>query len=110
MKINPKHNKIVEIATRELRNALVGQTIELMKLIGAKTCEDVVFDKVLILHQQRKNGQTETILAGRIWYNDSGQIPFYLLELDGVYHTSFFLSISNMQLIYGEVYKLARKH
>lgn len=110
MKINPKHNKIVGDAAYKLRNALEEQTIELLKLIGAETFEEVVFDKSIIMLQQRKNGLTETIIADRISYNDKGVVPYYVLELAGQYSFSYDLSISSMQRVYDEVYKIARNH
>jgi len=110
MKINPKHNKIVGNAAYELRKVLVEQTIELLKLIGAEVGDDVMFDKILILHQRKNNGLTETIVADQLSYNDSGKAPYYILSLGDNLASSFFLSIDCLQVVYNEVYKVVRKH
>ena len=110
MKINPKHNKIVSNAAYELRKALVAQTIELLKLIGTEVGDDVMFDKILILHQRKKNGLTETIVADQLSYNDSGKAPYYILELGDNLASSLFLSIDCLQVVYNEVYKVVSKH
>lgn len=110
MKINHKHNKIVGNAAYELRKVLVEQTIELLKLIGAEVGDDVKFDKILILHQRKNNGLTETIVANQLSYNDSGKAPYYILELGDNLALSFFLSIDCLQVVYNEVYKVVRKY
>lgn len=115
MKINPKHNKIVGDAAYELRRVLVEQTIALMKMIGTEQGQTFTFGKTLILYQRKKNGLLETIIADRVSYIDSGIdsgiAPYLFTELcDGNDFLSFFMSISNLQIIYDEVYKAVRKY
>ena len=111
MKINPKHNKIVRDAACELRKVLVEQTIALMKMIGTEEGQTFLFEKTLILYQRGKNKLMETIIADRISYNDSGSAPYFLTEFcDENYFCSFNMSISNLQIIYNEVYKVVRKY
>lgn len=109
MKINPKHNKAVANAAHELRKTLTEHTIALLKLIGAESGQDVVFDKILILHERKKNGIMETILVDRLCYSENGK-PSYITEMDGKFHWSFYLSLDSMETIYDEVYKLVRKY
>lgn len=111
MKINPKHNKIVGNAAHELRKVLVEQTIALMKMIGTEQGQTFTFEKPLILYERKRNGSLETIIADRVSYSESGNAPSLLTELcDKHYYFSFFMSISNLQIIYNEVYKVVRKY
>jgi hypothetical protein len=110
MKINPKHNKAVAEAGHQMRKVLTEQTIELLKLIGAKIGSDVLFDKLLIMYERKKNGLTETILADRISYGGGRETEFYLIEHNGKFASSYYMSISNMETVYEEVYKIVRKH
>ena len=110
MKINPKHNKAGANAAHEMRKTLVEQTIALLKLIGAETGQDVLFNNLLIMHERQKNGLTKTILADRICYCDNVSTPYYLVEHNGKLEGSYFMSLSNMATVYEEVYKVVRKH
>ena len=111
MKINPKHNKAVANAAHEMRKALVEQTVALLKLIGAKNGEAVLFGNLLIMYSRKKNGLTETILADRICYCEVHDTNvFYMIEHDGKFTSSHFMSLSNMETVYEEVYKVVRKH
>ena len=112
MKINPKHNKAVAKAVHEARKVIVQQTIELLKLIDAKVGDDVVFDKPLVMFENRKNGSLRTIVADRISYFEREETPskFYLVEYKGEYSSSDLMSLSSMKKVYDEVYKIVRKH
>ena len=109
MKINPKINKRVKDSVAECRKCLTDATIELLKMI-AEPGQDVVFDKILILHQER-SGMTETVLANRIAYcTGRGDSEFYILGMgeDGT-ASNMFLSLSNLQTIYNDVRKVVRE-
>ena len=110
MKIHPRHNKAVAEAGHQMRKVLTEQTIELLKLIGAEDCQDVLLNNLLIMHDRKKNGLTETILADRICYCDNGSSPYYLLECNGKPTVSYYMTLSNMETVYNEVYKVVRKH
>ena len=111
MKINPKNLRAVTEATQTLRKTLVEQTIELMKLIGAEKCQPVTFDTTLILYQREKNGLMKTIIADRVSYDQNLETKYLIIEMDGNdFNSSLTLSLSNLQVIYNEIYKVVKRH
>lgn len=109
MKINSKINKRVNESVAECRRVITEATIELLKKLGAEAVQDVVFRHTLILHNF-ENETSETILADRIAYMDSGNgSQFYYTQFNDEYWgSSCFLSIDNMLRIYDEVKCLVR--
>lgn len=112
MKINPKHNRKVNEEAKIFRSILIGQTIELMKLIGCEPNSDFTFKRTLIMYQRERNGLMRTVLADKVAYDENkGGNPFLMVESeDGWFMSSCFMSLSNLQIIYEEVYKQVRKY
>lgn len=107
MKINPKYSKRVNEAAANYRKVLVEQTIELLKLIGARIGQDVMLKRTLILFEN--NGKTtETKLVNTVSYMEHEGSDSYLILTMGERHlaSSLYLSLSNLQLVYNEVHKV----
>lgn len=115
MKIKPSINKRVNKAVSDCRKCLIEATIELLRQIGADHGDDVLFKKMLILYQQKKDGTTETIVCDRIAYCASNlEYPYLMVSMgaegDVPYHSSHFMSISNLEIIYNEVRRVVREY
>ena len=109
MKINPKINKRVNESVADCRKVLTEATIELLKKI-AEPNQVVVFNRILILYPSNGN-VTATVLADRIVFEDKTSQPFYLVYMDDEStSSSYFLSLSNMQIIYDEVRRVIREY
>lgn len=101
MKINPKINKQVNNSVAECRKTIVKATIELLKKIQKEPGQEILFRRVLLLHNF-KGERTETRPADRIVFSDTES--FFITSLGDDYPaSSFFLTIDNLLLIYKEV-------
>lgn len=114
MKIKSSTNKKVTEAVRNCREIIVSETINLLKLIGAEQGEDVVFNKMLFLYQNKDN-TVETIVCDRIAYAERhGSSGYYIVSMGKDEYVSpksdLCLSLSNLQAIYDEVKKIVRNY
>lgn len=106
MKIYAKINKRVNESVAECRKVIVEATIELMRKI-AEPGQDVVFNKILIMHQRNSANTTETLLADRIAYMDGRDgNSYYVFRMGDKYGSNIFVSLDNLMLIYNEVKKV----
>ena len=107
MKINSKINKRVNESVAECHKVLVDAIIELLKQIGAKDGQDVLFRKILFLYESFNN-TTETKLADRIAYcKREGHTPYIIISMGSDCTASdAYLSLSSLELIYNEVRKI----
>lgn len=113
MKIKSEINKRVNNAVSECRKCIIEATIELLKKIGAEVGDDVLFKKMLIMFQTKPDGTSETIVCDRITYNKRDGSDGYLMVSMGAdgdvpYYSSHFMSLSNLQIIFGEVKRVVR--
>ena len=110
MKIKSSIGKNVTAAMANCREVVVQETINLLKLIGAESGQDVLLGRMLFLYQRNGN-TTETVVCDRIAYMDGRGDPFYIVCVDGnkMSQSSLFLSIDNMQAIYEAVRKVVRE-
>ena len=106
MKINPEIKKRVNESVAECRKVIVEATIELMRKI-AEPGQDIVFNKILIMHQRNSANTTETFLADRIAYMDGRDgNSYYVFRMEDKYGSNIFVSLDNLMLIYNEVKKV----
>lgn len=116
MKIKKGITKSVQEATANLRQALLVATVDLMKQLGADTCDDVKFNNLLMMTVTKSAGDTamtiksQTMLADTISYNDSdGKQLYYLLEYNGEPgFSSLFLTIEQMMAVYEAVREVVK--
>lgn len=110
MKNYSKINKRVNDSMANCRKVLTESTIELLKMLGTESEQDVDFGHILFMHSSKGN-VNETTLVDRIAYCDEGREdnPFYLVYFgDRCCQSSFFLSIDKMFAIFEEVKRLVR--
>lgn len=109
MKINPKINKRVNESVAECRRVLTDAIIELLKSIGAENGQDVSLGKMLFMYQSKGN-TTETIICDMIAYEDiySNPYPYIVVRHDDEYHSSSFLSIDSLLVIFDAVKAVVR--
>lgn len=107
MKINPKINKRVNESVAECRKVLVDAIIELLKSIGAERGEEVSLGKMLFMFQSKDN-TTETIICDMIAYEDRCSNPYLIVSQDDSCHSSPFLSIDSLLLIFDTVKAVVR--
>lgn len=107
MKINPKINKRVNESVAECRKVLVDAIIELLKSIGAERGEEVSLGKMLFMFQSKGN-TTETIICDMIAYEDRCSNPYLIVSQGDSCHSSSFLSIDSLLLIFDAVKAVVR--
>lgn len=107
MKINSKINKRVNESVAECRRVITEATIELLKSIGAENGQDAYLGKTLFLFQNKGN-TTETIICDMIAYEDRCSNPYLIVRHGDTYHSSLFLSIDNLLVIYDSVRAVVR--
>ena len=108
MKIKKSITRSVQQATASLRQALLVATVDLMKQLGADSCEDVKFKNLLMMTVTKSDGDTalsirsQTMLADTISYNEANKDQlFYLLEYNGEPGmSSTFMTIEQMMAVY----------
>lgn len=111
MKISKELTQKVNDGIAALRKDILSATIALLKKMGHESGEDVMLPKIIIMHDTASNGLTQTILADRIGFCESdSKSPFYVLMMgeDNFTASDLNLSISNMQVVYEIVLKMAR--
>lgn len=107
MKINPKINKRVNESVAECRKVLVNATIELLKSIGAERGGDVSLGEMLFMFQSKGN-TTETIICDMIAYEDRCSNPYLIVSQGDSCHSSCFLSIDSLLVIFDAVKAVVR--
>ena len=111
MKINSKINKQVNEAVFKCRISIIEATIQLLKQIGTGHEQDVMLDHPLVLFQREKNGTMRTLILESVSYCETDSyFPYLVLSFDGIYHTSYHMSLTSLQTIYEEVRKVVRKY
>ena len=111
MKVNPKITKQVNDSVAECHEMIKNAIIILLKQIGAKKGDVVVFDRILFLYQTKDN-VSETILADRIMWDTSARgIDYLITSLDNkMAAIDRQLTLSNLFAIYNEVLKVVRNY
>lgn len=107
MKINPKINKRVNESVAECRKVLTDAIIELLKSIGVENRQDVSLGKMLFMYQSKGN-TTETIICDMIAYEDRCCNPYLIVSQDDSCHSSYFLSIDSLLVIFDAVKAVVR--
>lgn len=107
MKINSKINKRVNESVAECRKVLTDAIIELLKSIGAENGQDVSFGKMLFMYQSKGN-TTETIICNMIAYEDRCSNPYLIVRQGDSYHSSYFMSIDSLLVIFDAVKAVVR--
>lgn len=110
MKIHSTIGIKVLRAEEDYRKALVNATIELIKMIGAESGQDVAFNSNIYLFENKKNSSSVHV-ADMIGYCDNKNNPYYIVYLNGEAVTSStFLSTDNMKIIYNAVREVVRNY
>ncbi len=107
MKINPKINKRVNESVAKCRRVLTDAIIEQLKSIGAKNGQDVSFGKMLFMFQSKGN-TTETIICNTIAYEDRCSNPYLIVRQGDSYHSSDFMSIDSLLVVFNAVKAVVR--
>ena len=113
MNIKSSIGKKVSEAVTNCHKVLVEETINLLKQIGAEQGDDVLLKRMLILFQSKPDGTSETIVCNRISYAGRKNSPYYIISMgndeDAKSVSDFYLSLSNLQIIYEEVRRVVRE-
>ena len=114
MKIKPSVNKNVTEAVKNCREVLVNETIGLLKQMRAEQGQDVLFRKMLMLHQHKDN-TTETVVCDRIAYaGREGSESYYIVSMGSDEYvppmSDMFLTIDSLRTIYEEVRRVVREY
>ena len=107
MKINPKINKRVNESVAECRKVLTDAIIELLKSIGVENRQDVSLGKMLFMYQSKGN-TTETIICDMIAYEDRCCNPYLIVSQGDSCHSSDFLAIDRLLVIFDAVKAVVR--
>ena len=115
MKIKSSIGKNVSMAVGNCREVLVTETISLLKQIRAEPGQDVLFKRMLILHQTKPDGTSETVVCDRIAYaGRDGSTPYYIVSMGSDEYvpprSDMFLSLDGLQAVYGELRRVVREY
>jgi hypothetical protein len=107
MKINPRINKRVNESVTECRRVITNAIIELLKSIDVENGQETYLGKTLFLFQSKGN-TTETIICNMIAYEDRSCNPYLIVRHGDTNHSSLFMAIDSLLVIFDAVKAVVR--
>ncbi len=110
MKIKSSINKNATEAVDNCRKVIVNETINLLKQMGVKAGQDVFFGRTLFLYQTKDNVSNITLVNNIVYGDRQGYYIVSMKDDERFCKSDIMLSISNLQIIYNEVYSMVKKY